>query len=61
MGRAISGLIFKNQRVFLKIHGPRLDFTEGQGANCKIGGGFLARNYFPMGKYGGLGPASVDH
>jgi hypothetical protein len=39
----------------LKIRGPRLDFTEGQGANCKIGGDFLAPDYFSMGKYGGLG------
>jgi hypothetical protein len=46
--------------AFLKICGPRLDFTEGQGANYKIDGDFLAWNYFSMGKYGGLGPPSVD-
>jgi hypothetical protein len=33
VARAISGIIFKNQGVFVKICGPRLDFTERQGAN----------------------------
>jgi hypothetical protein len=33
VARAISGNIFENQGVFLKICGPQLDFTEGKGAN----------------------------
>jgi hypothetical protein len=53
-------LFFKKLGVFLKIRGPRLDFTEGQGANCKIGGDFSAWNYFPMGKFGGPSPRCVD-
>jgi hypothetical protein len=40
VARAISRIIFENQRVFLKIHGPRLDFTEGQGLTAKLVGIF---------------------
>jgi hypothetical protein len=57
---AISRIILKIRVVFLKICGPRLDFTEGQGANCKIGRDFLARIYFAKGKHGGLSPPFVD-
>jgi hypothetical protein len=50
VARVISGIIFENQRVFLKICGPQLDFTYGKGANCNIGGDFLVQNYFSVGK-----------
>jgi hypothetical protein len=61
VARAISGIIFENQGAFLKIRGPRLGFIEGQGANCKISGDFLARIYFSKGKQGGLSPPFMDH
>jgi hypothetical protein len=53
-------IYFRKPGVFLTICGLRVDFTEGQGVNCKIGGDFPPRNFFSMGKYNGLGPPSVD-
>jgi hypothetical protein len=46
--RAIFGIIFENQGVFIKICGPRIDFTERQGANCKMVGIFPPRIYFSI-------------
>jgi hypothetical protein len=46
VARAKLEFIFKNQGSswnFCRLH---LDFTEGQGANCKISGDFLARIFF---------------
>jgi hypothetical protein len=54
-------LLSKIRGVFLKICGPWLDFTEGQGANCKISGDFPVWIYFSKGKHGGLGPPFMDH
>jgi hypothetical protein len=43
VARAVSGIIFENQGVFLKICGPRLDFGQVQGVLRKVLG-----IYFPM-------------
>jgi hypothetical protein len=50
VARSISRIIFENQRVLLGIYGPRLDFTESLGANCKIGRDFLVSDLFSNGK-----------
>jgi hypothetical protein len=60
VARVISRIIFKNQRVFLKIRGPWFDFTEEKRANYKIGGDFPAQNYFSVGKHNGLSPPFMD-
>jgi hypothetical protein len=54
--RAISGIIFENQVVFLKIRGPRLDFGQVQGVLCKVPWIFPARDLFSNEKAGGPGP-----
>jgi hypothetical protein len=59
VARAKLEFIFENQGSSWIFHGLRLDFIEGQGANCKIDGDFPAWNFFSMGKYGGLGPPSM--
>jgi hypothetical protein len=60
VARGIFRIIFKNLRVFLKIHGPWLDFIERQGVICKYSGDFSGAELFFNGKFGGLGPPSVD-
>jgi hypothetical protein len=60
VARAKLEFIFENQGSSWNFHGLWLDFTKGQGANCKISGDFPVQNFFSMGKYGGLGPPSVD-
>jgi hypothetical protein len=59
VARAKLEFIFINQGSSWNFHGLRLDFTEGQGSNCKINEDFPARIFFSMGKYGGLGPRSA--
>jgi hypothetical protein len=44
----------------LDISGLRVNFTEGQGAICKMGGFFMVQIYFSMENRGGLGPPFVD-
>jgi hypothetical protein len=56
VARAKLEFIFENQGSSWNFHGLRLDFTKGQGANCKISGDFRVRNFFSMVKYDGLGP-----
>jgi hypothetical protein len=60
VARGISGIIFENLRVFLKIHGPQLDFTERQGVICKYSRDFSGVELFFNWKFGGLGPPFVD-
>jgi hypothetical protein len=38
--RAIFGITFENQGVFLKIHGLQLDYKETKGLVCKMAGIF---------------------
>jgi hypothetical protein len=60
VARAKLEFIFENQGSSWNFCGLRLDFTEGQGANSKISGDFPAQIFFSMGKYGELGPPSMD-
>jgi hypothetical protein len=60
VARVVSEIVFENQSVFLKIRGPRLDFTEGLGLTAKSVGIFLRGFIFSMRKYGRLGPPSMD-
>jgi hypothetical protein len=50
VARAISGIILKNQGVLMEFYGPLLDFTERQGANCKMVGIFPGVDLFFNGK-----------
>jgi hypothetical protein len=50
VARAKLEFIFKNQESSWNFHGLRLDFTEGQGSNCKISGDFPVRNFIFNGK-----------
>jgi hypothetical protein len=51
VARAIFGIIFKNQGVFLKIHGLRLDYKETKGPLCKMVGIFWFQIYFSIGNH----------
>jgi hypothetical protein len=50
VARAISGINFKTQGVLFEFYKPRLDFTEMQGANCKMVGIFPGADLFFNGK-----------
>jgi hypothetical protein len=60
VARGISRIIFENTRVFLKIHGPRLDFTESQGVISKYSRDFSGVELFFNRTFGEHGPPSVD-
>jgi hypothetical protein len=49
VARAIFGTIFKNQGVFLKMHGLWLDYKETKGPLCKMAGIFWFQIYFSIG------------
>jgi hypothetical protein len=49
VARAIFGIIFKTQGVFLKIYELRLDYKETKGSLCKMAGIFWFWIYFSIG------------
>jgi hypothetical protein len=49
VARAIFGIIFKNQGVFVKIRGLWLEYKETKGPLCKIAGIFWFQIYFSIG------------
>jgi hypothetical protein len=60
VARAIFGIIFKNQGVFLKIWGPLLDFGQVHVVLYKVSEIFPARDLFSNEKFGGPGPRRLD-
>jgi hypothetical protein len=59
VARAISGIIFENQGVFLEILGRWLDYKEIEGPLCKTGLNFWLRFIFQWKKHR-LGPWLMD-